>query len=171
MRPTHSALPDPQYSRSRFAGHRRVVNRRRNGSRVVASLASGSAIVTPLSSRASESPTASLERPAPERSVPEQLARETARTPSAKRGGEAVTRGVLVAVRAAMGLMLFGCGLAGVLGLAHAHGNHVQQGVMAFGGALLLTGALLPLLKGTEVIVETVLDLQRVLGARREADG
>jgi hypothetical protein len=87
----------------------------------------------------------------------------TARTAAS----EAIARRVLIAIRVAMGVMFVACGLSGFIDFTPVQAGSVQGEAMAFGGALLLAGSLLPLLKGTEVIVETVLDLQRALGARR----
>lgn len=84
---------------------------------------------------------------------------------------EAVIQRALVVIRAVMGLLFVACGVRGVLDLAPAQAAHMQQGALAVGGALLLAGSLLPLLKGTEVLVETLLDLQRTVGSSRATRG
>jgi hypothetical protein len=113
---------------------------------------------------------------APTRSSAEQiLARRELRQEQAagerrERASEAIARRVLVAIRVAMGLVFVACGLSGFLDFTPTPSGQVHPGAMAFGGALLVAGSLLSLLKGTEVIVETVLELQRALGTRRLAD-
>jgi hypothetical protein len=66
-----------------------------------------------------------------------------------------------------MGLMFVACGLSGFVDFTPTQTGSMQGGAMAFGGALLVAGSALPLLKGTEVIVETILELQRALSSRR----
>jgi len=100
---------------------------------------------------------------APRRSAEQILARPAVK-PAAS---EAIARRVLIAIRVAMGMVFVACGLSGFIDFTPAHAGTMHGGAMAFGGALLLAGSLLPLLKGTEVIVETILDLQRALSARR----
>ncbi|HMI91595.1 MAG TPA: hypothetical protein VK509_09550, partial [Polyangiales bacterium] len=112
---------------------------------------------------------------APHRSAEQILARREPNRESAsdrvKPGAsEAIGRRVLIAIRVAMGLVFVACGLSGFIDFTPAHAGSMHGGAMAFGGALLVAGSLLPLLKGTEVIVETILDLQRALGPRRLAD-
>jgi hypothetical protein len=107
-----------------------------------------------------------------DRSAEQILARrESRRAPAADRvkpgASEAMARRVLIAIRVAMGLVFVACGLSGFIDVAPSPGASMQGGAMAVGGALLLCGSLLPLLKGTEVIVETILDLQRTLSTRR----
>jgi hypothetical protein len=93
--------------------------------------------------------------------------RHEAQKPAAS---EAIARRVLIAIRVAMGLLFVAFGLSGFIDFTPAQTGSMQGGAMAFGGALLLAGSLLPLLKGTEVIVETILELQRALGSKRLDD-
>jgi hypothetical protein len=104
---------------------------------------------------------------AAQQSAPAQPARAGLVALSVAARSEAIMRSVLLAIRGAIGLMFVACGLRGMLDFAPAQGAHLHQDVMAFGGALLLVGSLLPLLKGTEVLMELVLDLRRALGAGR----
>ena len=88
-----------------------------------------------------------------------------------ERASEAIARRVLVAIRVAMGLVFVACGLSGFVDFTPAaHAGQMHGSAMAFGGALLVAGSLLPLLKGTEVIVETVLELQRAFSTQRSAE-
>jgi hypothetical protein len=66
-----------------------------------------------------------------------------------------------------MGVAFVACGIRAMFGFEPAQSAHLHQGAMAFGGALLLAGSLLPLLKGTEVFVELSLELRRTLCASR----
>jgi hypothetical protein len=105
---------------------------------------------------------------APRRSAEQILARHApTHEPVKPAASEAIARRVLIAIRVAMGLVFVACGLSGFIDFTPAHAGTMHGGAMAFGGALLLAGSLLPLLKGTEVIVETILDLQRALSTRR----
>jgi hypothetical protein len=148
MRPIETAALD-SHRRPRLAGRRSVRQGRRHWRDDLALTASG----------ASSLALGTTSRPARRSAAAHHV-------PRARHGSERIAQGVLVVVRIAMGLLFFACGLRGILSVA-PQGVHVQQGALTFGGALLLTGALLPLLKGSEVLVETALELQRALGARR----
>jgi hypothetical protein len=114
-----------------------------------------------------QQPTATSSRSSAVQILARREARHEAQKPAAS---EAIARRVLVAIRVAMGLLFVAFGLSGFIDFTPAQTGSMQGGAMAFGGALLLAGSLLPLLKGTEVIVETILDLQRALGSKRLDD-
>lgn len=69
-----------------------------------------------------------------------------------------IARHLLTAIRAAMGLMFVACGLSGVFDFLPGHAGHVPGSAVALGGALVAAGSMIPLLKGVEVLLETVLE-------------
>lgn len=155
MRPTQSAGLDPNFARPHGAPltARRGAPQRRRAQRATRSTVLSAQATTASSAVRILSPGESAKTAVP--------------AATATRASEAIARRALVAIRVAMGLVFVTCGLSGFVDFAPAQGAHMQQGAMAFGGALLVAGSLLPLLKGTEVIVETILELQRTLSARR----
>jgi hypothetical protein len=113
-----------------------------------------------LTARRSVAPTRRAQRPT---AVPAGVFRVAAKeTPASASVAETVAQRLLLVIRVAMGIVFVACGVRGLLPAASAPALH--DGAMAFGSALLLAGSLLPLLKGSEVIVETLLQL----GTRNE---
>ena len=152
MRPNQTAGLDPNFSR--FAARRGAPLRQRTARSTRGLVVGGQAMTNR---------TVAL--------VLDRRAERATAVPAGRKGAsEAIARRLLVAIRVAMGLVFVACGLSGFIDFTPTPSAHMHQGAMAFGGALLVAGSLLPLLKGTEVIVETVLELQRALGARRVAD-
>jgi uncharacterized membrane protein YphA (DoxX/SURF4 family) len=74
---------------------------------------------------------------------------ELADRPTTRRIG----RHLLTAARIAMGLVFFVFGLNGFLNFIPPPSGPVPAGAMAFGGALMQTGYMFPLIKGTETLV------------------
>jgi len=77
--------------------------------------------------------------------------------------GEAVARHALIAIRVLMGVLFVVCGLTAVLGAAPRPQTTVIGAAFPLGGALMVAGSMLPLLKGIEVLVATLLDLYQSL--------
>jgi hypothetical protein len=75
-------------------------------------------------------------------------------------------RHLLTAIRVAMGLVFVVCGLNGFFDFLPRPDAALHNGHSALGHTLLLAGSMLPLLKGTEVLLETLLDLYQQLRAR-----
>ncbi len=66
---------------------------------------------------------------------------------------ERVARRLLTLERLMMGVVFIGCGVAGILNMAHG----VDASAAAMGGSLMKMGFLFPLLKGSEVLLELYL--------------
>lgn len=110
--------------------------------------------------------------PATRASVRQAAPRATAQpvrvAPDATRWIEASGRGGLVAIRAAIGVAFVACGATGLFKLAPVDLSAVQpHGALAVGGAAMIAGALLPLLKGVEVLIEVILDRMSTQRASR----
>jgi hypothetical protein len=75
-------------------------------------------------------------------------------------------RHLLTAIRVAMGVVFVVCGLNGFFDFLPSPGAGLSGGQSALGHTLLLAGSMLPLLKGTEVLLETLLDLYQQLRTR-----
>jgi len=71
--------------------------------------------------------------------------------------GRSIARYVPAAVRIAMGLIFFVFGLNGFLNFIPPPSGPMPEGAMAFGMAVMKTGYLFQLLKGTEVLVGALL--------------
>lgn len=71
--------------------------------------------------------------------------------------GTTIARHVPAAVRVVMGLIFFVFGLNGFLNFIPPPSGPMPEGAMAFGLALMKTGYLFQLLKGTEVLVGALL--------------
>jgi hypothetical protein len=85
----------------------------------------------------------------------------TARSRTVAPRSESVARTALTVIRVLIGGLFVACGFGGLLGVLpnmHAHAE-LQGSVAALGGAIVLAGSMLPLLKGIEVIVAALLDL------------
>jgi uncharacterized membrane protein YphA (DoxX/SURF4 family) len=68
-----------------------------------------------------------------------------------------MTRHVVTIGRIALGLVFFVFGLNGFLDFLPHPTGPFPQGAMAFGGALMQTGYMFPLIKGTEVVAGALL--------------
>lgn len=62
-----------------------------------------------------------------------------------------------IGARLALGFVFFASGLMGLLNLLPPPSTPMPEGAMAFGGALLSTGYMFPLIKGTETIAGALL--------------
>jgi hypothetical protein len=78
-----------------------------------------------------------------------------AETPA--RATTSIARHVVTAARLAMGLNFVVFGLNGFLDFLPHPTGPMPQGAMAFGGALMQTGYMFPLIKGTEVLAGALL--------------
>jgi len=99
------------------------------------------------------------------------LVRQPPREPSAllpatqrlvsARTAQAIAEHVLTGIRAIMGLVLVSCGLSGFLqGMSAGVLRQPSPGdAVMFGGVLVLAGSAIPLLKGIEVLLETVVSV------------
>ncbi len=76
---------------------------------------------------------------------------------SRARTGAAVARHLRTAARVLLGLVFFVFGLDYFLHLLPQPTGPVPEGAMAFGGALMKSGYMFPLIKGTEVLVGALL--------------
>jgi hypothetical protein len=74
-----------------------------------------------------------------------------------------IARHVPTAARILMGLVFFVFGLDGFLHFIPVPSTPPPEGAMAFGGALMQTGYMLPLIKGTEVLVGALLLSNRLV--------
>jgi uncharacterized membrane protein YphA (DoxX/SURF4 family) len=72
-------------------------------------------------------------------------------------GTRRISRHLVTAARIAMGLAFFVFGLNGFLNFLPQPSGPVPAGAMAFGGALMQTGYMFPLIKGTETLVGLLL--------------
>jgi len=75
--------------------------------------------------------------------------------------GRTIARWVPATIRVLMGLIFFVFGLNGFLNFIPPPSGPMPEGAMAFGFALMKTGYLFQLLKGTEVLVGALLLLNR----------
>jgi uncharacterized membrane protein YphA (DoxX/SURF4 family) len=86
---------------------------------------------------------------------------ETATTPQADAAGrhptKSITRHLPTTGRLLMGLLFFVTGLNGFLNFLPQPSTPMPEGAVAFGGALMKTGYLFQLLKGTELVVGALL--------------
>ncbi len=78
----------------------------------------------------------------------------------------AFARYLLTAIRVAMGLVFVVCGLNGFLDFLPHPASAAHDSAFALGQTLLVAGSMLPLLKGSEVLLETLLDLYQELRSR-----
>lgn len=78
----------------------------------------------------------------------------------------AFARHLLTAIRVAMGLVFVVCGLNGFFDFLPRPGSAAHDSAFALGQTLLVAGSMLPLLKGSEVLLETLLDLYQELRSR-----
>lgn len=78
-----------------------------------------------------------------------------ATTQSASHAG--IARHVPTVARYLLGAVFFVCGLNGFLNFLPAPDGPVPEGAMAFGGALMKSGYMFPLIKGTEVLCAALL--------------
>lgn len=76
---------------------------------------------------------------------------------AAPRRAKSITRYLPAAARLLMGLMFFVFGLNGFLNFIPPPTTPMPEGAVAFGGALMGTGYMIPLIKGTEVLVGLLL--------------
>lgn len=83
----------------------------------------------------------------------------------------AFARHLLTAIRVAMGLVFVVCGLNGFFDFLPRPGSAAQDSAFAIGQTLLVAGSMLPLLKGSEVLIETLLDLYQQLRSRTSGTG
>ena len=104
--------------------------------------------------------------PVPVPALPVASAGPGARTGRAGPRGPPFARHLLTAIRVAMGLVFVVCGLNGFFDFLPRPDAALPNGHSALGHTLLLAGSMLPLLKGTEVLLETLLDLYQQLRAR-----
>ncbi|MFP2927743.1 DoxX family protein [Pyxidicoccus sp. 3LG] len=72
-------------------------------------------------------------------------------------GSKSLTRHLPTAARFLMGLMFFVFGLNGFLNFIPPPPEPMPEGAVAFGTALVKTGYMMPLIKGTEVLVGVLL--------------
>jgi hypothetical protein len=68
-----------------------------------------------------------------------------------------ITRHASVAARCALGFVFFASGLAGLLNLVPPPSTPMPEGALALGAALLKTGYMFPLIKGTETVAGALL--------------
>jgi hypothetical protein len=67
------------------------------------------------------------------------------------------TRYATIGARCALGFVFFASGLAGLLNLVPPPSTPMPEGAMALGAALLKTGYMFPLIKGTETLAGALL--------------
>ncbi len=75
----------------------------------------------------------------------------------------AITRHLVTAARLLLGLVFFVFGLNGFLSFIPAPTAPMPEGAMALGGALMQSGYMIPLIKGTEVLVGALLLANRLV--------
>ena len=81
---------------------------------------------------------------------------EIASTPSVSASGR-VTRYASIGARCALGFVFFASGLAGLLNVLPPPSTPMPEGAMALGVALMKTGYMFPLIKGTETVAGALL--------------
>jgi hypothetical protein len=88
-----------------------------------------------------------------------------------KRHPELIARHALIAIRVLMGAMFVLCGFSAFFDALPRHATAAPGGALALGGALVMAGSALPLLKGVEVIVAALLELYQSLSAQASSAG